>query len=138
MSTNNSNPEVQMSNFTRTVTIQDVHGNSFTQTVTDRNAAHTEQRRLASERSNLRGEFVRTMSRCVVLTPAEQAETGFYGRIHGVDGDLGITSEDGWCWLTFPEWKEVIKATRSQFAAEDAQLAQRQQGVKSALYGSRR
>jgi len=78
------------------------------------------------------------MSRCVVLTPAEQAETGFYGRIHGVDGDLGITNEDGWTWLTFPEWKEVIRATRSQFAAEDAVLAQQQQGVKSALCGSRR
>ena len=123
-----------MSQFTRTVTIRDVHGNSFTQTVTDRNAVHSEQRRLASARNNLRSEYVRTMANAVVLTPQEQSETGYYGRVFGVDGDLGTTDEAGWCWLTFPEWKEVIKATRAMFAAEDAVLAREQNGVKAVAY----
>ena len=123
-----------MSQFTRTVTIRDVHGNSFTQTVTDRNAAHSEARRLQSARNNLRSEYVRTMANAVVLTPDEQSTTGFYGRVFGVEGDLGTTDEAGWTWLTFPEWKEVIKATRSQFAAEDAVLAKEQSSVKAVAY----
>jgi hypothetical protein len=135
MSNDNHNPfGGPMSQFTRTVTIRDVNGNSFTQTVTDRNAVHSEQRRLASARNNLRSEYVRTMANAVVLTPQEQSETGYYGRVFGVEGDLGTTDEAGWCWLTFPEWKEVIKATRAMFAADDVRLAKEQSGLKAAAY----
>ena len=136
MSNHNHNPfGGQMSNkFQRTVQIRDIHGNTVTQTVTDRNAAHSEARRLQSARNNLRSEYVRTMANAVVLTPTEQAETGYYGRVFGVDGDLGTTDEAGWTWLTFPEWKEVIKATRQQFAAEDAVLAKEQSSVKAVAF----
>ena len=123
-----------MSQFQRTVTIRDSHGNSFTQTVVDRNAAHSEARRLQSARNNLRHEFTQVMSNCVVLSPQEQSETGYYGRVFGVEGDLGTTDEAGWTWFTFPEWKEVIKATRAMFAAEDAVLAKEQQGVKAVAF----
>ena len=124
----------QMSKFERTVTIRDASGNSFTQTVVDRNAAHSEARRLQSARNNLRHEFTQVMSNCVVLSPQEQSETGYYGRVFGVEGDLGTTDDSGWCWLTFPEWKEVIKATRQQFAADDARLAKEQSSVKAVAF----
>jgi hypothetical protein len=125
------------SKFERTSTVQDVYGNSYTKVVVDRNAARSEARLLQSKRDNLRNEYVTTMSNAVVLTPAEQAETGFYGRVYGVDGDLGTTDESGWTWLTFPEWKEVIKATRSMFAAEDAVLAKQLEEAKAVAFGRR-
>jgi hypothetical protein len=124
MSTNNTrHSEITVSQFTRQVRIEDAHGNAYIQTITDRNAARTEARRLAAERNNLRGEYVRTMSQFVVLAPSEQADTGFYGRVYGYTGTLGVTNDDGWCWLTFPEWKEVIRSTQRDFAADDQRLA---------------
>lgn len=135
----NHNPRQESSmNFERTVEIRDIHGNTYTQRVLDRNAAHTETRRLAAERSNLRSEYAATMSQFVVLTPEEQAATGFYGRTFGYQGELGNT-EGEWTWLTFPEWKEVIRAFRSEVAAEDRNLAARQaEARKAAFTGSRR
>jgi hypothetical protein len=139
MGTNNTNnPRGHMSKFERTVEIRDIHGNCYTQTVVDRNAAHTEQRRLAAERSNLRGAYTATMSQFVVLTPQEQSESGFYGRAYGVNAEVGHTDETGWTWLSFPEWKQVIKAFRSEVAAEDAALAARQAEARKAAFSSRR
>ena len=126
-----------MNRFERTSTVSDIHGNTYTKTVVDRNAARTEARLLQSKRDNLRSEYVRTMANAVVLTPTEQAETGYYGRVYGVDGNLGTTDESGWTWLTFPEWKEVIKSTRQMFADEDAVLARQQDEAKAAAFGRR-
>ena len=133
----NNHGGIMGSKFERTSTVRDVHGNSYTKVVVDRNAARSEARLLQSKRDNLRSEYVRTMANAVVLTPQEQSETGYYGRVFGVEGDLGTTDEAGWCWLSFPEWREVIKATRAMFAAEDAGLAQQQEEAKAVAFGRR-
>jgi hypothetical protein len=137
MSTNNTRQEANMSQFSRQVAIRDVHGNTIVQTVVDRNAAHTEARRLSAERTKLRSEYLATMTQFVVLAPNEQAELGYYGRVYGYQGDLGTTDKSGWCWLTFPEWREVVKATRRDFAADDANLAVKQTEAKRAAFARR-
>lgn len=125
-----------MNPFLKSVTLRDASGNTWTESIVDRNAAHTAARAAAVERSNLRADYMATMGQFVVLSPKEQGDTGYYGRVCGYTGSLGHTEGD-WTWLVFSEWKEVIASLRSEVKAQDNVLARREAEARRVATGRR-